>query len=54
MDLMEGSIPSKTKKGKRPVREEPVVDAPASPARVNVERMNVRLLDHASAQGEHY
>jgi hypothetical protein len=38
---MEGLTPSKTKKGKWPVWEEPVVEVPASAGRVNEERMKV-------------
>jgi hypothetical protein len=34
---VQGLATSKTKKGKRPVWEEPVVDVPASPTRVNEE-----------------
>jgi hypothetical protein len=41
LDTMEGSTPSKTKKGKRPVWEEPVVEVPASLARMNERRMKV-------------
>jgi hypothetical protein len=63
LDTVEGSTPSKTKKGKQPVWEEPVVEVPASLARINVRRRKVmgkretadrRTLDHASAQGEHH
>jgi hypothetical protein len=63
LDFVEGSTPSKTEKGKRPVWEEPVVEVPASPGRVNEEGMRVmnkcetedlRMLDHTSARGKHY
>jgi hypothetical protein len=59
---VEGSTPSKTKKRKQPIWEEPIVEAPASLAKMNEGRMNVkrecetmyqRTLDHASARGEH-
>jgi hypothetical protein len=41
VDTVEGSTHSKTKKGKRPVWQEPVVEIPASLARMNVRRMKV-------------
>jgi hypothetical protein len=37
---MEGLTPSKTRKGKRPIWEEPVVEAPASLARMNERSTN--------------
>jgi hypothetical protein len=63
LDTMEGSTPSKTEKRKQPVWEEPVVEAPASLARMNEGRMNVkcecepmdqRTLEHASARVKHH
>jgi hypothetical protein len=58
LDTVEGSTPSQTKESTRPGWEEPVVEAPASLARMNEERMKVRqwdqqILDHGSARGEH-
>jgi hypothetical protein len=63
LDFVEGSTPSKTKKRKQPVQEEPVVEAPASIARMNEGRMNVKhecettdrpMQDHASARDQHH
>jgi hypothetical protein len=58
-----GVDPLQDEKRKQPVRKEPVVEVPASIARMNEGRMNVRCecetadlrpLDHASARGEHH
>jgi hypothetical protein len=63
LDLVEGSTPSKTEKRKQPIWDEPVAEAPASLARMDEGRMNVkrecettdrRTLDHASARVEHH